>query len=187
MIKQLKFWGKIKYKNFQLIIIIKNSWKIFSLLLLEDKNILIASQVNGLNFYDVKIWKNLFIIKETCCGFWNCLKRIDDDRIICGGKDKNELKIIKISKKKLIQTIKNDFACLGIYVINSKNAILIGGDKNNNNYYNINIYNSIDYSLIIKIEKAHSDQIYCFVELKNGNIASCSADGTIRVWTYNVE
>ena len=33
-----------------------------------------------------------------------------------------------------------------------------------------------------KIEGAHYDQIYCFVELKNETIASCSADKTIRVW-----
>ena len=181
----IKIWEQDKNNNnkYNCIKQLENSYIVYSILLLEDKNLLISCGVNGTKFWNIlNNYQLNGYLKDLDCLSREALKRIDDDRIICGGIEKNELKISSITQKKIIFKIKNDFACLGIYVINNTNAILIGGDNNM-----INIYNSIDYSLIIKIEKAHSDQIYCFVELKNGNIASCSADGTIRVWTYNVE
>ena len=179
----IKIWEEDKNDNnkYKCIKKLENSDMIYSVLLIEDKYLLISCGNNGTRFWDIlKDYTLIIHLNDIVCQSREALKRIDDDRIICGGKD--ELKIITISGKKLIQTIKNDFACLGIYVINSKKSILIGGDKNNNNSYSINIYNSINYSLMTKIEGAHYDQIYCFVELKNETIASCSADKTIRVW-----
>ena len=173
--KTIKIWGKKKYKNFQLITIIKNSWKIFSLLFLEDKNILIASQVNGLNFYDVKIWKNLFSIKETCCGFWNCLKRIDDDRIILGGINLS-IYIISIKEKTIIKIIKNELHNWGIFICKKRGIFFVGEDNN------IKIFNINNYKCIKKIENAHDNIIYGFCELNDGKILSYSADKKIKIW-----
>ena len=88
---------------------------------------------------------------------------------------------IEIVKKasSILGKDKIDFACLAIYIIKNKNAILTGGVDN----FNINIYHSKDYSLLLQIQNGHNDQIYCFIELKNGCFASCSADKTIRVWS----
>ena len=120
--KTIKIWERKKNRRYQLITIIQNSWVIFSILLLEDKDILISSEVNGLSFYNVKSIELLFIIKETCCNFWNSLKRIDEDRIILGGLNLL-MNIISIKERKIIRKIKNEFQTWGILTIQKKKII----------------------------------------------------------------
>ena len=173
--KTLKIWEKKKNRRYQLITIIKNFWKIFSILLLEDKEILISSEVNGINFYNIKTIELLFIIKETCCNFWNSLKRIDEDRIILGGLNLL-MTIISIKERKIIRKIKNELQNWGILTIQNKKIIVVG--ENNN----IKIYSSENYECIKKIENAHTKKIYGFCELKNETILSYSPDKVIKIW-----
>ena len=178
----IKIWDEDKNDNnkYKCIKTLKNSDIIYSIILLEDKNLLISCGDNGTNFWDISNdYYLLSHLKNSGCNSREALKRIDDDTIICGGSGKDGLKIVNISEKKVIKSIKIDFACLAIYIIKNKNAILTGGVDN----FNINIYHSKDYSLLLQIQNGHNDQIYCFIELKNGCFASCSADKTIRVWS----
>ena len=123
----------------------------------------------------IKIWKNLFSIKETCCGFWNCLKRIDDDRIILGGINLS-IYIISIKEKTIIKIIKNEFHNWGIFIC-KKRGIFFVGEGNNIKIFNIN-----NYKCIKKIENAHDNIIYGFCELNDGKILSYSADKKIKIW-----
>ncbi len=68
MIKQLKYVKKNNYENIK---IFKHSDRISSLLLLEDKNILISSGYDGTKLWNYNEINNIKLIKEfkeTFCG-----------------------------------------------------------------------------------------------------------------------
>ena len=91
----------------------------------------------------------------------------------------DSLKIISISKKKIIKTIENPFRCWGISLIEDKGIFLVGGDSND-----IRIYRNDNYECIQEIKDAHNKSINGFIELKDGSIASFSVDQTIKIWSF---
>ena len=133
-----------QYKN---IITLYHSKHINSILLLEDKNILISSGLDGTKFWDINNkYQEIFHFKDTFSGWNNALERIGDDKIIVQEISFN-LKIISISEKKIINEIKFDFQCIGIKSIESKGIFLIGGNSKD-----IKIYRSDNYELIQTIK-----------------------------------
>ena len=153
---------------------------ILSLLLLEDKNILVNAGKEGTFFW--KISKEGTIIKfihhfsSAICTSRNGLNRIDEDRIIVGCEGK--LNIISIKYKTLIKSIKIPFKCNGIISIKEKGIFLCGGWSND-----IKIYRNDNYECLSTIENAHEGNIVGFCQLKNGFILSFSGDHTMKVWS----
>ena len=101
MDKTIKIWKE--NNNYENIQILKHSDEINSLLLLEDKNILISSGVNWTKLWNYNEINNINLIKEfkeTYCGWTQGLCRLNDDIIIDKGNKINSLKLISISKKK---------------------------------------------------------------------------------------
>ena len=135
----------------------------------------------NLNNIDPKKISKILSITELYCRWNNSMCRLDDDRIIINGSI-NSLKVISISKMKIIKEIENPFLCLGIKLIKNKEIFLVGGKK----IYDIRIYNSDNYEYIDTIENAHDDNIFGFVELKDGRIASYSDDAKIKIWEFNI-
>ncbi len=169
---------------------IKELWQnnsIWDLLLLEDKNMLISGGGEGIIFWnynpnniDPNNIYSIGSIKELYCRWNNSMCRLDDDRIIINGSNEGLLKVISISKKEIITKIENPFLCLGIKLIKNKEIFLVGGKD----IYDIRIYNSDNYEYIDTIENAHDDNIFGFVELKDGRIASYSDDAKIKIWEF---
>ena len=156
--------------------------KIYSLLLLEDKNILISSGLDGTKLWNYNEINNINLIKEfkeTSCEWNQGLCRLNDDIIIVNGKETNSLKLISIFKKEIIKTIKYPFFCWGISLIEDKGIFLVGGESKN-----IRIYRNDNYECIQEIKDAHNDNIRGFIELKDGSIASFSVDKTIKIWSF---
>ena len=181
MDKTIKIWKE--NNNYENIKILKHSGWIESLLLLEDKNILISSGLDGTKFWNYNEINNINLIKEfkeTYCGWNQALCRLNDDIIIVRGqKETTSLKLISISKKEIIKTIDNPFTCLGISLIEDKGIFLVGGYSKN-----IRIYRNDNYECIQEIKDAHNDSINGFIELKDGSIASFSDDQTIKIWSF---
>ncbi len=175
--KTMKIWEENKNNNYQCITTIKLSFCIKSLLLFKEKNILISSGIEGTNIWNLNNLKCIFFTKETICYHTNMLKKLDDDRFIVGDET---IKIISISKKKIVKEINNDFQCIGTLSVVEKGIFLFGG------YKVIKIYRSDNYSLVNVIKDAHEDFIFDFILLKNGLIASYGRDRTIRFWTLYV-
>ena len=111
---------------------------------------------------------------------YGALNRIDEDKIIVGGKEFGIMKIISISKKEIIKEINNTFQCWGICLIEDKGIFLIGGRSKD-----IRIYRNDNYECIKIIKDAHYENIKGFIELKDCLIASYSNDETIKIW--NIE
>ena len=63
-----------------------------------------------------------------------------------------------------------------------KKLIFIGGKSED-----IRIYNSNNYECIKVIKTDHEDNIFGFVTLKDGSVASFSKDKNIKVWAINID
>ena len=132
MDKTIKIWKENNnYKNIK---ILKHSSWIYSLLLLEDKNILISCGWDGTKLWNYIEINNINLIKEfteTSCQWNQGLCRLNHDIIIVNGKEGNNLLIlISISKKEIINIIDNPFQCFAISLIENKGIFLVGGWSN---------------------------------------------------------
>jgi len=177
--KKIKIWEEKKKNNYECIKILSHLNFISSILLIEDKNILISSGVDGTNFWSLNNYDYLFNIKDTWCGGRNALKRLDNDRIIIGGNVDGIIKVISLSEKNIIKEIINNFLCWGICVIKEKGVFLIGGKSNN-----INVFRNDNYECIQIINNAHSNFINGIIELKDKSILSFSDDKIINIWSF---
>ena len=176
----MKIWEKDNNNIYQSIIIFKHSDYVISILLLEEKNILISTGRDGTKFFNCLNYENIFNINEASCNINNALQKIDNDRIIVGGGFDGIIKIISISEKKIQKEINNVFECDGICVIEDKQLFIIGGWS-----YDIKIYNSNNYLCIQIIKNAHSHYINGIIELKNKIIVSYGYDKMIKMWKLN--
>ena len=153
---------------------------LLSLLLLEDKKILVNGGENGTFFWKISkegiIIKFIHLFNNAICTWGNGLKRIDEDRIIVGCQ--NKLNIISIKDKDIIKTIKISFQCNGIIPIKEKGIFLYGGWSKD-----IQVYRNDNYECLSTIENAHRDYIVGFCQLKNGLILSFSGDCTMIIWS----
>ena len=68
---------------------------------------------------------------------------------------------------------------MGISLIEDKGIFLVGGVSND-----IRIYRNDNYEYIKEIKDAHNENIYGFIELKDGSIASFSYDQKIKVLSF---
>ena len=173
--KTVKIWEE-NNKNYQLISILNHSNLVWSILLLNDKNILISSGWNGTKFWNINNMELIQYLNKVQCSSWNSLCRIENDKIIVGqGK---LVQIVSLIKKRIIKEINLLFDCIGIRIIKEKKIFLIGGKSKN-----ILIYNYENYDYIQTIKNAHEDYIIGFIELKNSSIISFSNDNTIKIWS----
>ena len=139
--------------------------KMLSIIYLEDKNLLIAYGPQGIKFWNFLTFELIFF-ESTQMSHINALTRINEDEIIIGGIVNNLIKIISISKKKVIKIIENSFEIYSIFPLNNE-LFLVGGLGlslyNNKNLIQIeNIDNKVFYY-------GHHNSKLCF-NLINTNI-----------------
>ena len=175
----IKIWQK--YNNFyqNLTTLKPGDDEINSILLIEDKNILISGGLQGTKIWNLIDFSTIANLEETYCGYWNVLCRIDKDKFIVNNKTDNSLKIISIKEKKKIKEIVHSFDSWGIKFIKNKGLLLVGGDSKD-----IIIYMNDDYKIFQIIKDAHESSILGFVQLNNGKILSYGYDNVINVWSF---
>ena len=173
----IKIWEE---KNGEYINIktLSHSKYIFTLLLLEDKNLLVSSGSDGTIFWDLNNNYQKIILNDTYCEWNHGIERIGNDRIIIQDNSTFNLKIFSISQKKIILQIGNDFESNAINNFENKGIFFVGGERD------IKIFRNDNYELIQTIRNAHMDWINGFIELKNGSIASFADDFTMKIWSY---
>ena len=179
--KTIKIW-KENNNKYESIKTLNHSDKICSIILLEDKNILISSGYDGTKLWDLNEYNNIKCIKyfqETWCGSHCGLCRLDEDKIIVQGNTIDYLNVISIKNKKIIKKITNLFTCWVIILLEDKGIFLVGGESKN-----IKIFRRDNYDCIQIINNAHNNYISCFLQLKNDSIVSYSYDNTIKIWSF---
>ena len=174
---KIKIWEKNNKNKYELITVIKENFSIRSLLLLKENNYLIAAGDYKIIFFNLNNFEIIKIIKEDICYYLNSLKRIDENRIILGGNNLTLLTIISISEKKIIKTIKNDFICWAICVIEKKGIFITAGYSKD-----IKVYRSDNYECIQIINNAHFQFLHGIIELNDNLIGTYGHDTSINIW-----
>ena len=174
----VKIWEEnINNNKYQLIISLQHSDTIRSILILNNKNFLISSGSEGTKFWNMNNFECIFYIKNAYCCNNNALKKIDDDKIIVGGRNDGTIKIISILEKNIIKSIENTFLCCAICIIENKKLILIGGECKD-----IIIYRSDNFEFIQIIKDIHNDWVFGITRLNNDSIITYGCDKIIKVW-----
>ena len=176
--KIIKIW-EIKNKNYQNIKNLINSEWVSTILLLEDKKILVSAGFDGTKFWDLNNYTLLNYFSKTYCGWFNELCRIDEDKIIVKGKNTLVLKVISIKEKTIIKEINLEFECYGINTIKNNGIFLIGGKSKD-----IKVYRIDNYECIQIIKGAHYNDINGFTELTDRKILSYGDNNEINIWQF---
>lgn len=182
--RKIKIWEKKDNNQYNPIKVLMHSTQIFSILLIEDKNRLISTgnyetKLWDFNINDINNIKFIKLIDYTYCECRNVLNRMDEDKVIIGGKDKSSLKIISISQENIINSILIPFQCLGIRTIYNKGIFLVGGYQKD-----LLIFRCDNYEMMHRVKNAHDQYIEGITELSNGFIATHGWDNNIKIWTF---
>ena len=182
--RKIKIWEKKDNNQYNPIKVLMHSTQIFSILLIEDKNRLISTgnyetKLWDFNINDINNIKFIKLIDYTYCECRNVLNRMDEDKVIIGGKDKSSLKIISISQENIINSILIPFQCLGIRTIYNKGILLVGGYQKD-----LLIFRCDNYEMMHRVKNAHDQYIEGITELSNGFIATHGWDNNIKIWTF---
>ena len=173
--KSIKLWSKTK-KTYQCITRINTDLDFYSLLLLEDKNMLIFSEKNHLIFYD-------FITFSFCCSIdteddiLNIFKLDDNNILFCTIHISG---IVSLLEKKVVKS----FDCFSYF--RRLKLIPHKGIMITSNYKEIVIYNIDNFQIIYKIiEEVYHNQGIEY--LKDDSIMIYSEEGTISIFKFILE
>ena len=176
----IKIWEE-KNNNYQLILTLNNLESVKTLLLIESKNKLISSGLEGTKIWNLNNYELIKYFKKAKCGWYKALNKINEDKIIVGFSEWGGpyfFIVISISKLEILFEISLPFYCFSITVIHNKEILIISGESKD-----LLIYNYNNFEFIQSINNLHDDRIYGCIGLKNGLIASFSWDKTIKIWS----
>ena len=175
---KIKIWEKVNDKH-QCITELNHLNKVRSILLCEDKNLLISSGENSTKFWNLTNYECLANITEGWADYENSLKRINDDKIIVGGHSSENLSVISINEKKIVKLVKAEYGCYGMGVDREKGYFFVGGEDGVMSVYKIDNYELISFD-----KKAHKADIKGFERLNDGRIITWGSDDKIKIWKY---
>ncbi len=169
----IKIYEEKDDKEYQNVITIVNLKIIRSFMLLEDKKILVTSGDDGTKFWNYNNYEEIYSFNNVICGFWNSIIRIDDNKILIGGR--SSFNIILLNEKKVIE-IQNKIHCNGICDVKNKDILIVVGG------IDIKIYNNKNYQCLRSIQDISITSNNGVIELKNGLIVTYTASGIIKIW-----
>ncbi len=180
--KTVKIWSNKNKKNYECIKTFMHKVFVNTILLLEDKNILISAGWDGTYFWDLSNYNLIIKIKNSISLSSNSLDRIDDDRIIVGGGNDHIMKVINVKEKKIVFEFDNIFRCYGVLIIKDKDIFITSGMSNN-----LRIYSIKNFNCLYVEENAHNDTINGISKINNSKIITFSWDHNIKIWEINYE
>ena len=177
--KTIKIWEEKENTIYQNMITLTHNNFINSILLIEDKNILISSGRYETKFWNINNFECIIEIEEIKCYIGNTISRLDKDKVIFGGGIIHIMKVISLSSKKLIKEIDNIFCCYCIITLEKKGIFLTGGKSEN-----IRIYRIDNYECINNLNNVHNGCIYGICKYFDNMVISFSQDKKIKIWGF---
>ena len=148
--------------------------KVYSLFLLEDKNLLLSIGTEII-FWELNTFNKIKKINlNDVIENYKFVERISDDRIIIGRSV--NASIISISQKEIIQDLSILSFSYNFMSINNKGIFFV------TQFNDISIFRSDNFEMIQTIEKAHEDKIEDIICLKNGTIATITGN-EVKLWS----
>ena len=175
----IKIW-KLSEKEYKSINYIDSNDKIFSILMLYDKKILISCGKKGTKFWNLIDLEKIMNFEELISKKNNVLYRLSDDKVIIPSEKSLGFKIISISERKVIKEIKKGgyysdvikFEEKGIFIVKNQEIIEI---------YDINNYSLIEEFCI------NYKTIHGFADLKNRQFLVYGCNKSIQIWEIEKE
>ena len=151
-----------------------------SILLLEDKNMFVSCGLDKAMFWNLNDYKLNFEIENVYCCLYDGLNRIDEDRIICGGKVGVYItKIISISQRRIVYEIDNNgIESYANITIKNKGIFLTGNNKSI-----INVYRWDNYEKLFSFG-ANQGIINSITLLNDGTICVSSNNDGIKIYSF---
>ena len=177
--KTVKIWSNKNKKKYECVKTFMHKFFVNTILLLEDKNILISAGWDGTYFWNYNTYENINKINDAICLSCDALRRMDNNKIIVGGKGDCKIKIISINEMKIINEVNNGFTCYGILVMINKGVFLTGGKCKD-----IKIFDCNSLQCVQNIINAHNNSIIGFTQFNDGSVISYSWDNTIKIWSF---
>ena len=167
---------KIKIWNLINTLVLNNNIPIYSLLYSPKENILISAGTMFTRIWDTSNLINPLISQiDVVCHGKNALQKLDDNRVVFGGRF--EIKIISIKEKQVSKKIKSAFLVWAICVIENKQLFICGGVSND-----LEIFSSINYENLGLIKNCHNGNLRGISLLNNGKIITGSEDKKTKIW-----
>ena len=167
---------KIKIWNLINTLVLNNNIPIYSLLYSPKENILISAGTLFTRIWDTSNLINPLISQiDVVCHGKNALQKLDDNRVVFGGRF--EIKIISIKEKQVSKKIKSAFLVWAICVIENKQLFICGGVSND-----LEIFSSINYENLGLIKNCHNGNLRGISLLNNGKIITGSEDKKTKIW-----
>ncbi len=176
----IKIWEEVNNKH-QCLTKLDHSGRVNSILLCEDKNLLISSGEKGTKFWSLTNYECLATIVDGWADYGNSMKRIGDDIIVVGGHSTENLSVISINEKKIVKKVKAEYGCYGMGVDKEKGYFFVGGEDGI-----LFVYKIDNYEIISVDERAHKADINGIERLKDGRIITWSSDDKLKVWSYKI-
>ena len=153
---------------------------VYSILLLEDKNMFVSCGFDKAMFWNLNDYKLNFEIENVYCCLYDGLNRIDEDRIICGGKIGVYItKIISISQRRIVYEIDNNgIESYANITIKNKGIFLTGNNKSI-----INVYRWDNYEKLFSFD-ANQGIINSITLLNDGTICVSSNNDGIKIYSF---
>ena len=165
---------KILNLKYQEVSTLKHDYFLNTMLLIEDKNILISSGETCTIFWNIEVMKLIYEFPNVKCYSKNAIERINNDTIVIG--DNYKLFFLSLSKLQILKVIEINDKCYSISNINylNHNYLVIG-------CYNQEIILFKNYEIIQNIKNAQNNIIYGLLQINDITIASYSM-WTIKLW-----
>lgn len=172
---KIKIWNLIN-NEYKCTLVLNNNIPIYSLLYSPKENILISAGTMFTRIWDTSNLINPLISQiDVVCHGKNALQKLDDNRVVFGGRF--EIKIISIKEKQVSKKIKSAFLVWAICVIENKQLFICGGVSND-----LEIFSSINYENLGLIKNCHNGNLRGISLLNNGKIITGSEDKKTKIW-----
>ena len=172
---KIKIWNLIN-NEYKCTLVLNNNIPIYSLLYSPKENILISAGTLFTRIWDTSNLINPLISQiDVVCHGKNALQKLDDNRVVFGGRF--EIKIISIKEKQVSKKIKSAFLVWAICVIENKQLFICGGVSND-----LEIFSSVNYENLGLIPNCHNGNLRGISLLNNGKIITGSEDKKTKIW-----
>lgn len=174
--KTIKLWkGDPPYNLIQELI--GHNKGVTTILHLRRKNKIISGSADKtLRIWNIITYQCEAIFKNVYSHLGNSILEISNSKVMVGGN--NTISIINVINYKIEHSITNSSLNSGYALLKIRNDNILCGC-----YGRILIYNMRSNTIQIK-NNAHNGDIYDFININRNQFASCSYDGTIKIWNY---
>ena len=177
--KTIKIWEK-KNNEYKCIRTLEHENPIKSIIKFNYDTLISGDFYGCVKFWNLNDFQEIFSIQKAEVCWSEALKKIDDDRIIVGGRLDKKFKIISFIERKIIKEFLSNVIVYSIHLFKNGIVGLCGGKP-----YIIELRDNIEFNIIQIIHTDYAKCINIIIELDNGDFLSANDEKRIKLFRSN--